>query len=362
MKPLTGPTAGGLAAAVLAGALSATPALAAPAREPVRQAALPVAASVPPGIKGLDVSSHQPNVSWPQVWKDGARFAFIKATESVTYRNPYYSQQYTGARNVGMIRGAYHFALPHKSSGAAQADYFVKNGGHWTADGWTLPGVLDIEFNPYQSSNGLDTCYGFSDAKMVAWVKEFSDRYAVLTGRKPIIYTNGYWWKTCTGDSTAFSGNSLWIAQYSSTLGPLPPGWKQQAIWQYDSSGIFPGDQNVFNGNYASLQTLARGKAATRIRTMNVSPEPVRKGRVLVVKGTLHRDDTGAPVPGARVTLVFQKKGATARSSVKTVTTDASGTFRTTVTARLDGTWQVAFGGDGGRVASTSRTDYVNVR
>jgi hypothetical protein len=47
--------------------------------------------------------------------------------------------------NVGMIRGAYHFALPNSSSGATQANYFAGNGGGWSWDGKTLPGALDIE-------------------------------------------------------------------------------------------------------------------------------------------------------------------------------------------------------------------------
>ena len=42
----------------------------------------------------------------------GVRFAYVKATEGRTYRNPYFAQQYNGSYNVGMIRGAYHFALP----------------------------------------------------------------------------------------------------------------------------------------------------------------------------------------------------------------------------------------------------------
>lgn len=61
------------------------------------------------------------------------------------YRNPYFSSQYTGATNVGIIRGSYHFARPDISSGAAQARFFLANGGVWTADGQTLPGALDME-------------------------------------------------------------------------------------------------------------------------------------------------------------------------------------------------------------------------
>lgn len=45
------------------------------------------------------------------------------------YINPLFSSQYTGATNVGLIRGGYHFALPDRSSGAAQATYFLAHGG-----------------------------------------------------------------------------------------------------------------------------------------------------------------------------------------------------------------------------------------
>ena len=61
------------------------------------------------------------------------------------YKNTCFSSQYTGAAKAGLIRGAYHFARPDSSSGAAQAKYFASNGGGWTSDGITLPGALDIE-------------------------------------------------------------------------------------------------------------------------------------------------------------------------------------------------------------------------
>ena len=61
------------------------------------------------------------------------------------YTNPYFEQQYDGAYNAGLIRGAYHFAVPSGPSGGDQANYFVSNGGGWSGDGQTLPGALDIE-------------------------------------------------------------------------------------------------------------------------------------------------------------------------------------------------------------------------
>lgn len=132
-------------------------------------AGLAAAAASP--AKGHDVSSHQKNVNWSSAKAKGATFAYIKATESTNYRNPYFGQQYNGARKAGIVRGAYHFALPNKSSGASQAAYFVAHGGDWKADGWTLPPALDIEYNPYDKKHG---CYGLSKAGMVSWIKAFS--------------------------------------------------------------------------------------------------------------------------------------------------------------------------------------------
>lgn len=165
-------------------------------------AEVPASAASPP--KGHDVSSHQKNVDWSGAKARGARFVYVKATESTNYRNPYFSQQYNGARTAGIIRGAYHFALPNKSSGATQAAYFVRNGGRWSADGWTLPPALDIEYNPYDSRH---KCYGLSKAGMVNWIKSFSNELKQLTGRRPVIYTTTHWWNTCTGGSRAFASD-----------------------------------------------------------------------------------------------------------------------------------------------------------
>lgn len=213
----------------------------------------------PPGLlattEGVDVSSHQGNVAWSTLWNSGVRFAYVKATEGTSYTNPYFSQQYTGSYNVGMIRGSYHFALPDNSSGAAQATYFVNHGGGWSRDGKTLPGALDMEYNPYGS-----TCYGKSASAMVSWIKDFTNTYKSLTGRDPVIYTSTSWWKSCTGNSSAFGGiNPLWIPRYGSSVGELPAGWSFHTIWQYTSSGATVGDHNKFNGALDRVQALANG-------------------------------------------------------------------------------------------------------
>ena len=209
-------------------------------------------AFVPSGVLGIDVSSHQGRVNWSTYARQGKRFAYVKATEGTYYKNPYFRSQYTGSSDAGLIRGAYHFANPRRSSGKAQATYFVRNGGGWTADGRTLPGVLDIEYNPYAGG----TCYGLTKKQMVAWVASFLAEYKRRTSRDAVIYTTTDWWTRCTGNSTRFSAtNPLWAARYGTrTPGTLPGGWRWATFWQYSS---IPIDQNRFSSSYNRLVVLA---------------------------------------------------------------------------------------------------------
>jgi GH25 family lysozyme M1 (1,4-beta-N-acetylmuramidase) len=222
------------------------------------------------GIQGLDVSGHQPSVDWQQQWNMGARFAYVKATEGNYYTNPSYTSQYEGSRSVGMIRGAYHFAVPNWSSGADQARYFVQNGGGWTPDGYTMPPVLDFEFNPYEGRtiNGFyfgNTCYDMSPAQLQSWVRDFGNTVRTMTGRLPVIYTNTSWWNQCLGNPSGFGDYPLWIAAYpgspTNNAGPVPTGsWGTYSMWQYSSTGPFAGDSNVWNGDFQSLQRFANNR------------------------------------------------------------------------------------------------------
>lgn len=200
-------------------------------------------------VPGIDVSSYQGNVNWTNEWNQGIRFAYTKATEGTYYTNPYFDQQYSGSYHVGMIRGAYHFAVPSDSSGAAQATYFLAHGGGWSADGKTLPGALDMEYNPYSGGD----CYGLSPSSMTAWIKSFSDTYHAATDKWPAIYTSTSWWSECVNGDFS-STNPLWVARYASTVGSLPYDWGFYTIWQYSSTPI---DQDRFNGPYDQLVVFA---------------------------------------------------------------------------------------------------------
>ncbi|WP_313884409.1 GH25 family lysozyme [Streptomyces tropicalis] len=286
-----------------------------------------LAAAASTGPAGLDVSSYQGAVDWAAASNAGAAFAYVKATEGTTYTSPSFSQQYNGAANAGLIRGAYHFALPGNSSGTAQADWFVGHGGGWSADGKTLPPALDIEYNPYGA-----TCYGLSQSTMVSWIQDFSNEVRTRTGRYPTIYTTTDWWTTCTGNYGGFGAtNPLWIARYASGPGSLPAGWSAQTLWQYADSGTFPGDQDTFNGTLSDLQTFAKGST--------YNPPPTASWP------TVQQGDTGERVKTVQYLLVAHGASLTVDGSFGPATDSAVRSFQSAHSLTVDGivgpaTWQ----------------------
>ncbi len=209
-------------------------------------------------VEGIDVSRWQGAVGWDDVAADGYAFAMVKATEGTYYENPEYGAQYNGAYDVGLVRGAYHFAIPDDSDGATQADYFVDHGGGWSDDGQTLPGVLDIEWNPYSP----DACYGLSQGQMANWIRDFSEQYLDRTGRYPMIYTAASWWSQCADTDEFANDLPLWVAHYGAASPNLPFGWSGYDFWQYTSEGSVSGvsgdcDVNTFRGTWLDLVDFA---------------------------------------------------------------------------------------------------------
>jgi GH25 family lysozyme M1 (1,4-beta-N-acetylmuramidase) len=214
------------------------------------------------GVQGIDVSHWQGAINWGSVRNSGIQFAWIKATEGTTYKDDRFGTNYVGAYNAGVIRGAYHFARPDVSSGATQAGYFASNGGAWSRDNLTLPGVLDIEHNPYGSM-----CYGLSTTSMRSWIADFYNTYKARTTRDVVIYTTASWWNTCTGSWSGMGSLSpLWVAHWGASSPTIPAGFPTWTVWQYTSTGSVPGvsgnvDRNQFNGSRDRLLALANNTA-----------------------------------------------------------------------------------------------------
>jgi GH25 family lysozyme M1 (1,4-beta-N-acetylmuramidase) len=246
----------------------------------MRQATAAAASTM---VNGIDVSSAQDPINWTNVATDNPnyqfQFAAIKATEGDTYTNSSYASDAKAATAAGMYVAPYAFAdLDNPTANGTavqQADYAVQHaaisGTSYTVGGHYLPLMLDLEYDPYASTE----CWGLSTSAMVTWVSDFVTEETKLTGVAPIIYTPQAWWDTCTGNSTKFGNDVLWVPSYSAgSPGTLPAGWNTWNMWQYTSSGAVNGisgavDLDYFSGAPETEHTTVNTSASVRIRTLN---------------------------------------------------------------------------------------------
>lgn len=166
-------------------------------------------------------------------------FCYIKATEGTTIKNRYYHNDYTQARQHGILCGTYHF-FSTKSSATDQAKYFIQNAHFNKGD---LPPVLDVEPYPSQvkAMGGTEV--------MLNKVRTFLRLIKEHTGVKPILYVSQSFVNRYLTDAVDIKREyKVWIARY----GEYKPDIRL-AIWQLSPDGRVAGirgnvDINVFNG------------------------------------------------------------------------------------------------------------------
>jgi len=337
-----------------------------------RAAMLAPPAAVAGDEQGVDVASFQhpkttqypggAPVNWSQVAASGVGFASVKVTEGNYYWNPFALTDLAGAERAGLAVAAYAFAVPDgdgrpgSASPVSQAGYLLSQLGGYAS---TVPLMLDIEYDPYVSSDHTNECYGLSQAVMVTWITAFAGEIQARTGQQPIIYTPPSWWATCTGNSTAFSGEPLWVPDFTSSGSPSSTAsWADWSFWQYGSTGTVPGIDSagatdLDQANPAALALLdpaSRSQADGAPVTLRVHPALPPAGQAATFQAT------GLPpglsvTPGGTITGWLAQTGTYHVQATATSSTGAAGTvsFTWTVTAAPGGgpTGEVRFGAAG---------------
>ena len=203
-------------------------------------------------VKGIDVSDNVGTVNWSQVKEDGYAFAFVKATDGVSYPTGYFNSNWPAMKEAGILRGAYHYFEPNDDP-KDQAEFFIKTVGK--LDSNDLPPVLDFE-----------KAGGLSPSQMTAAAKTWLETVERAMGVRPMIYCSQSFANEYIIDDS-LSKYPLWIAEYGVSA-PRPTNvWGNNwTIWQYSQSGTVDGvpggadqtDLDVFNGSLNSLKAFIR--------------------------------------------------------------------------------------------------------
>jgi GH25 family lysozyme M1 (1,4-beta-N-acetylmuramidase) len=194
-------------------------------------------------VEGIDVSHHQGTIDWSSVAHAGIKFAYIKASEGESFRDPKYAANVKAATKAGIIVGAYHFAKPSGTprDAAGEADHFMATAK--PAKGHLLP-ALDLE------DGGHD---------LTAWVFAFCDRVRAKLGRRPTIYVSPAFWEEHVWPAGYFTPFGLWVAHWVKKP-RVPRPWDAWTFWQYTDRGRVGSlggnvDRDRFNGTLDELQS-----------------------------------------------------------------------------------------------------------
>src|SRR3954451_15943778 len=133
-------------------------------------------------VHGIDVSRWQGKIDWASVKSAGTKFAFIKATEGGDHTDPRCLENWHGAAQAGVPRGAYHFMYWCRPA-HEQAAWFPHNVPN---DSNALPRVLDLEWNGHSRTCPMK----LPRETALAHVKLMLNEMEVHTRKRPIIYTD----------------------------------------------------------------------------------------------------------------------------------------------------------------------------
>ncbi|MGW3144826.1 glycoside hydrolase family 25 protein [Streptomyces sp. NPDC001177] len=204
--------------------------------------------------RGIDVSAYQGTQDWAARKAEGVVFAFAKASEGQTSRDPKFASHIRGIISAGLVPGAYHFAWPVQDP-VREADNYIA-----AVKAYAKPGFvhwLDLE----RYSDGRNYA-GKSSAQIAVWVTTWLARVrTAFPGQRVGVYTSA--------DDIAKGhvplGVPLWYPAYpwgpaaysraEAAAQPKPSG-RAPLMWQFTSQ---PVDRNIAYMSAADLRAWAQG-------------------------------------------------------------------------------------------------------
>lgn len=259
---------------------------------------------------GVDVSSFQ-GTDLAKYANLGAKYAFVKVSEGLDYRNPKAEAQIKSAKDNGMMVSGYHYARFSANSGVAVQE------GHYAVNSAVAVGLPKGSYLAcdWESGSGNVTNQGYEASANA--VLAFLD-VIVAAGYKPLLYSG----KSLLTNNinvkkiTAKYGTCLWVASYktmnrqdTADFGYFP-SMDNIAIWQFSS--------NWYGLNVDANITLIDLKSdAPSLKPQSSNPAPAKstaKTWTDVQGMTWHAED-GTFITGGAINLRW---GASTKSMLIT--------------------------------------------
>jgi lysozyme len=218
-------------------------------------------------IHGIDVSKFQGDIDWSKVADSGVKFAWIKATEGGDRADARFQANWTGAKQAGIPRGAYHFVYWCRPPMEEMA-FFEQNA---PVEPDALPPVLDVEATPTSPTCHRHLTEEGAIAEMKVMLEEMERHY----GKRPIIYTTLDFYEAILSDG-AFTDYPIWVR--STKYHPsVKYGSRHWRFWQYRSDGWIPGirgrvDQDAFYGTRAQWDAFLKNPGVVPVEAQAPSP------------------------------------------------------------------------------------------
>ncbi|RPF23347.1 GH25 family lysozyme [Myceligenerans xiligouense] len=201
--------------------------------------------------RGIDVSHHNGTIDWERVAGQDVDFAYIKATEGSRHVDERFGENWRGAREAGLVAGAYHF-MSFESPGEDQAANLVDT---VPPEEDALPPVVDLE--PYGEYHRdlppADHVHAILDPLLDA----IEDHY----GLPAAIYTTNEAYDAYLAGR--YPDNPVWIRAVA--LPPRLSDGRDWTIWQYSNRDKLEGvgtdrgaepyvDMNVLDGTLEEVR------------------------------------------------------------------------------------------------------------
>ena len=183
-------------------------------------------------MMGIDVSSYQKNIDWDKVKEAGFQFVMIRVGgrsyggSGKLYEDKLCDTHYRGAKEAGLLVGAYMFSQAVNTQEAAEEAYFALNQvADWEMD---LPLVYDWEYIDDEKR----TAYIYEDV-VTECVKTFCD-IVENCGKESMVYVSPWFGRMKLDELKEYP---QWVALYKDQMDYD----YHFDMWQYTSSGKVPG-------------------------------------------------------------------------------------------------------------------------